>query len=112
MTEAMCNPNYSRALVSELIFECYHVPALSYSVDSLLAFHYNAQNNETSVPKNGLIVDSSHSSTHLIPVLDSQWQLPLTKRLQLGGQHHNDLLTRSLSLKYPQHKTQLTPEVI
>ena len=43
MTEAMCNPNYSRALVSELIFECYHVPALSYSIDSLLAFHYNSQ---------------------------------------------------------------------
>ena len=41
-TEAMCNPNYSRALVSELIFECYHVPALSYAVDSLLSFYYNS----------------------------------------------------------------------
>ena len=57
-------------------------------------------------------MDSSHSSTHIIPLLDSQWQLPLTKRLQLGGQHHNDLLARSLALKYPQHKSQLTPEVI
>ena len=41
LTEAMCNPNYSRALVSELIFECYHVPALSYGVDSLLSYYYN-----------------------------------------------------------------------
>ena len=41
LTEAMCNPNYSRSLVSELLFECYHVPALSYCVDSLLSFHYN-----------------------------------------------------------------------
>jgi len=40
-TEPMCNPNYSRGLVSELMFECYHVPALSYAVDSMLAWHYN-----------------------------------------------------------------------
>lgn len=43
LTEAMCNPNYSRALTSELIFECYQVPALSYCVDSLLSFYYNSQ---------------------------------------------------------------------
>ena len=70
LTEAMCNPNYSRALVSELVFECYHVPALSYSVDSLLAFYYNSQVGGQS-PRNGIIVDSSHTSTHLIPILDS-----------------------------------------
>jgi len=103
MTEAMCNPNYSRSLVSELIFECYHVPALSYGVDSLLSFYYNSsQLNGCSQPaKSGLIIDSSHATTHVIPVFDEQWQLPLTKRLQLGGYHHNDLLTRSLNLKFP-----------
>lgn len=42
MTESMCNPNYSRSLVSELLFECYGIPALSYSVDSLLSFYYNS----------------------------------------------------------------------
>ena len=106
MTEAMCNPNYSRALASELIFECYNVPALSYGIDSLMSFHYNtSQLNGCATPaRNGIIVDSSHSTTHLIPVFDQQWQLPLSKRLQLGGYHHNDLLSRSLNLKYPQHK--------
>lgn len=83
MTEAMCNPNYSRALVSELIFECYHVPALSYCVDSLLSFHYNtSQLNGCDAPaRSGLIIDSSHATTHLIPVFDQKWQVPLTKRL-------------------------------
>lgn len=72
MTEAMCNPNYSRSLTSELIFECYHVPALSYCVDSLLSFHYNTQklNGCSSPATSGLIIDSSHSTTHVIPVLD------------------------------------------
>jgi len=41
MTEAMCNPNYTRGLVNELLFECYEIPALSYGVDSLLSWHYN-----------------------------------------------------------------------
>lgn len=89
MTEAMCNPNYSRSLVSELLFECYRVPAVNYSVDSLLSFYYNASKlNKTS----GLIINSSHSSTHIVPVLDQQWQLPLTKRINLGGANHTDLL--------------------
>jgi actin-related protein 5 len=67
MTEAMCNPNYSRGLVSELLFECYRVPAVSYSVDSLLAFYYNASKQGKS---SGLIINSSHSATHIVPVLD------------------------------------------
>jgi actin-related protein 5 len=111
LTEAMCNPNYSRQASSEILFEAYHIPALSYCVDSLLAFHYNTATSNIQ-SKTGIIIDSSHTSTHIIPVLDSQFQLPCTKRLQLGGLHHNDLLGKSLSLKYPQHKQQLTGEVI
>ncbi len=69
MTEAMCNPNYSRGLVSELLFECYRAPTVSYAVDSLLSFYYNAHMSE-SKPTSGLIVHSSQSSTHIIPVID------------------------------------------
>mmetsp|Transcript_36307 Transcript_36307/g.44281 ORF Transcript_36307/g.44281 Transcript_36307/m.44281 type:complete len:177 (-) Transcript_36307:202-732(-) len=116
LTEAMCNPNYSRALSSELIFECYQAPALSYAVDSLLAFHYNSSSDSTTAEGkrklHGLIIDSSYSSTHVIPVLDQSFQLPLSKRLPLGSSHSTDLLSRSLHLKYPQHKNQLTPEAI
>jgi len=113
-TEPLCNPNYSRGLVSELLFECYNVPALSYANDSLLSFYYNTQNlNGCSVAaRSGIIVDSSHQTTHIIPVIDGQWQLPLTKRIGLGGLNHQELLGKSLSLKYPQHKNQLTFNVI
>ena len=68
MTEAMCNPNYSRSLASELLFECYRVPCVSYAVDSLLSFYYNASKSQTNT---GLIINSSHSSTHVIPVINS-----------------------------------------
>ena len=58
MTEAMCNPNYSRGLVSELLFECYRAPTVSYAVDSLLSFYYNAHMSESKLTS-GLIVHSS-----------------------------------------------------
>ena len=103
MTEAMCNPNFTRQQVSELLFECYEIPALSYCVDSLLAFHYN-QSLLPSPTGSGLIINSSHSTTHMIPILSHQPQLPLAKRLNIGGLHHTDLLTKSLQLKYSQHK--------
>ena len=66
MTEAMCNPNFSRSLVSELLFECYRVPAVNYSVDSLLSYYYNCGDKP-----NGLVIDSSHSSTHIVPIIKS-----------------------------------------
>ena len=73
LTEALCNPNYSRSLVSELLFECYHIPALSYCVDSLLSFYYNTMelNSCKSVARSGIIIDASHTTTHVIPLIDS-----------------------------------------
>ena len=73
LTEALCNPNYSRSLVSELLFECYHIPALSYCVDSLLSFYYNTMelNSCKNVARSGIIIDASHTTTHVIPVIDS-----------------------------------------
>ena len=78
MTEAMCNPNYSRSQVSELLFECYQVPAVVYAVDSLLAMKYLKK-------ETGLVIDSSASATHVIPVFNSEWSLGMSKRLMLGG---------------------------
>lgn len=42
LTETLCNPNASRSLTSELLFECYGVPAISYTVDSLSGYFYNS----------------------------------------------------------------------
>ena len=55
MTETLCNPNYSRSMVSELMFECYGVPALSYGIDSLLAL-YGQQPKQ----KHSLIISSGY----------------------------------------------------
>jgi len=92
MTEALCNPNYCRSNVSELLFECYRVSAVSYAVDSLLAFFYNCSKRDQDVfsaaHSNGLIISSSHQASHVIPVLNGGMQIESTKRLALGGFHH------------------------
>ena len=72
MTEAMCNPNYSRSLVSELLFECYRAPAVSYGVDSLLTFYYNAHMRPEK-PTSGIVIHASQATTHVVPILDTQW---------------------------------------
>jgi actin-related protein 5 len=51
ITEPLCNPNYSRNMVSELMFECYGVKSLAYGVDSMMAFY-----GSNPKQKNGLII--------------------------------------------------------
>lgn len=96
MTEALCNPVYSRsrqsftpppthpppyvrarlmlspspgracAVMSELLFEGYSAPSVSYSIDSLMSLYANSPNPSTA---DALVISSATASTHVIPVL-------------------------------------------
>ena len=87
--------------MSELLFECYSAPSLTYGIDSLFSYKYNKG-------KNGLLVSSSHSSTHVIPVLDSKPVLSSISRLNWGGFHGAEFLLKLLRLKYPAFPGKLT----
>ena len=80
--------------MTEIIFECYSAPSLAFGIDSLFSFKYN---NGTS----GLVVSSSHTSTHLIPVLRSKAVMSSVTRLNWGGAHGVEYLLKLLRLKYP-----------
>ena len=107
LTETLANPNKSRALVNELMFECYQVPQLSIVNDSLAAYSFG-QSKET-LP-DGLIIHSGHHSTSIIVVLDGKMQLEHTRRIPIGGNQHLEILQRSLNLKYPQFRQVLSSE--
>jgi actin-related protein 5 len=112
MTEAVANLPYSRKCIAllllqgeassnmtilamtEIIFECYSAPSLAYGIDSLFSYDYNNG-------KTGLVVSSSHSSTHLIPVLNSKALLTQATRLNWGGSQSAEYLLKLLRLKYP-----------
>ncbi|KAI1828671.1 putative chromatin remodeling complex subunit [Xylaria intraflava] len=94
MTEAVANLPYSRKSMNEIIFECYGAPSLATGIDSLFSYRYN--NGQT-----GLVVSSSYSSTHIIPVYNSKAMLAQAIRLNWGGWHAAEYLLKLMRLKYP-----------
>lgn len=105
MTEAMCNPSYSRQLMSELLFECYQVPQVAYGIDSLFSYYCNKGFGKN---ENVLVVSCSANTTHVIPVLDGRIDVQNCKRINIGGTHMTGFLHRLLQLKYPAHMSAIS----
>lgn len=87
--------------MNELLFECYCAPSLVYGIDALFSYKFNKGNS-------GLIVSSSHSSTHVIPVLNSKPVMSSVSRLNWGGSQGAEYLLKLLRLKYPSFPTKVT----
>ncbi|KAL6703340.1 Actin-related protein 5 [Coniothyrium glycines] len=94
MTEPIANLGYSRKTMSEILFECYGAPSVAYGIDSLFSYSYNGG-------RSGLVMDSSYTSTHLIPVVNSKPLLSQTTRLNWGRFQSAQYLLKLLRLKYP-----------
>jgi actin-related protein 5 len=80
--------------MSEILFECYGAPSVAYGIDSLFSYSYNGG-------RTGLVMDSSYTSTHVIPVLDSKPLLSQATRLNWGRFQSAQFLLKLLRLKYP-----------
>lgn len=87
--------------MNELLFECYRAPSVAYGIDALLSYKYNKGTT-------GLVISSSHSSTHLIPVLDSKPIISSISRLNWGGYHCAEYLMKLFKLKYPNFPGKMT----
>ncbi|XP_011299255.1 actin-related protein 5 [Fopius arisanus] len=103
LTEAFLNPNYSRNLMAELLFECYNVPSIAYGVDCLLSYKHN------NCPSDGLIVSFGYHTTQIIPVLNGRVDSKHARRINIGGFHITSYMHRLLQLKYPVHVNAITP---
>ena len=57
--------------MTELLFEGYNVPALSYGIDALFSAHHH-QSQRGLQFRDALVVSSGHQTTHIIPVLDGR----------------------------------------
>ncbi|GFR82480.1 actin-related protein 5-like [Elysia marginata] len=91
--------------MSELLFECYHVPQVSYGVDSLFSLYYNHPSPETA---DALILDCGYQASHVVPVLGGRVEPLLCRRMNIGGGYVDWFLQRLLQLKYPGHVTSVT----
>jgi len=90
----MCSANTVLKAMSEILFECYGAPSVAYGVDSLFSYSYNGG-------RTGLVMDSSYTSTHVIPVIDSKPLLSQATRLNWGRFQSAQYLLKLLRLKYP-----------
>ena len=71
----------SSAVTSELMFELYSVPSLTYCVDSVMSFYHN---NLPSPPvpftSDGIVVSFNTASTSVIPILNGKGLMSHAKR--------------------------------
>lgn len=119
-TEPLCNLNWSRKNISEIFFELYSVPSLCYGVDMLFSYDYNKnvinKNKLSNIDENKfsncLIISTSYQNTHVVPIINGKINLDKTRRIGIGGFHGNELLTKSMNLRYPDLRAKFTPEII
>ena len=103
LTETVAQPNASRHLSSQLLFELYGVPSLTYGVDCL---HSLAANQPAAAA--ALVVSLGHHTVHVVPVVAGRPVLRHARRLNLGAAQLQQHLQRGLQLKYPGHAAALT----
>lgn len=111
-TEPFCNLTYSRKNISEMLFELYGIPSLSFGVDFLYALYHNDIKYRETEPYNAMIISSSYQSTHVVPIIEGKIEVEKSRRISIGSDHCRDLLMKSLHLKYPELKLKLTNELV
>lgn len=90
--------------MSELLFETYSAPSVSYGIDALFSYRQNVNTNNST----GLVISSGNHATHVIPVIEGRGILSQAKRLQWGGTQATEYLLRLLQLKYSAFPSKLT----
>ncbi|KAF8816730.1 chromatin remodeling complex subunit [Phlegmacium glaucopus] len=109
MTERLCSPLHSRALTSELMFELYSVPSLTYCIDGIMSFYQNHLPPPTQpFSANGLVISFNTASTSVIPILRGKGLLNLAKRIPWGPYQSSEYLLKLIQLKYPTFPTRVT----
>ncbi|KAM0754182.1 putative chromatin remodeling complex subunit Arp5 [Meredithblackwellia eburnea MCA 4105] len=101
MTETLCNPQHSRSLTFELLFECYGAPSVAFGIDSLFSFHHANNSNPVPHGADGLVISSSTANTHVIPVLGGKGILSNAKKFAWGSSQAGEYLLKLMQLKYP-----------
>ncbi|XP_030277726.1 actin-related protein 5 [Sparus aurata] len=108
LTEAPCNPLHCRQMMSELLFECYGVPYVSYGLDSLYSFYHNNSQRNLQPPHTGIVLSSGYHCSHILPVINGRLDAVNCKRVNVAGSQAASYLQRLLQLKYPGHLAAIT----
>ncbi|GLB36675.1 putative actin family protein [Lyophyllum shimeji] len=109
MTERLASPLHSRSLTSELMFEQYSVPSLTYCVDGVMSFYQNNWNaSQGPFTSDGLVLSFNTASTSVIPVLNGKGIMSHAKRIPWGASQASEYLLKLIQLKYSSFPTRVT----
>ncbi|KAF8525246.1 chromatin remodeling complex subunit [Hysterangium stoloniferum] len=109
MSERLATPSHSRGLTSELMFEQYSVPSLTYCVDSLMSLYQNKhQGRRRAYSADGLVISLNTASTSVIPVLNGRGILSRAKRIPWSTSQAYEYLQKLIQVKYPSFPTRIT----
>ncbi|KAG7090680.1 hypothetical protein E1B28_009778 [Marasmius oreades] len=109
MTERSCSPLHSRALTSELMFEQYCVPSLTYCVDGVMSFYYNnLPPTNSPFTSDGIVISFNTASTSVIPILHGRGLMSHAKRIPWGASQSSEYLLKLIQLKYANFPTRVT----
>lgn len=107
MTERICSPLHSRALTSELLFELYSAPSVTYGIDGIMSFYQNSPQSKP-FTSDGLVVSFNTASTSVIPILNGKGIMSHAKRIPWGPLQASEYLLKLVQLKYPNFPTRVT----
>uniref|UniRef100_A0A0D9Y356 Actin-related protein 5 n=1 Tax=Oryza glumipatula TaxID=40148 RepID=A0A0D9Y356_9ORYZ len=81
MTECECNPSFSRARMSELLFETYGVPSIAFGIDDVFSYKYNQKLGNCG--EDGLAISCEHGTCHVVPAgIDEMVSISLRRLME------------------------------
>ena len=96
ISETFCNPYACRAISSEVLFECYNIPMISYYVDTFTSYHHFSNKAAKSV-----VIDLGYSSTRVLAMQNNKCIYDISKCIPYGKNDCVELCMTLTHLKYP-----------
>jgi len=99
LTEAPLNPKANRERMTQIMFETFNVPAMFVAIPAVLSLYGSGRTT-------GLVFDSGHGVTHVVPVYDGYHIHNSIIRSNFAGQDLNGYLMKLLKKKLPESVVQ------
>eukprot|EP00930_Biecheleria_cincta_P084148 TRINITY_DN73641_c0_g1_i1.p1 TRINITY_DN73641_c0_g1~~TRINITY_DN73641_c0_g1_i1.p1 ORF type:complete len:484 (-),score=87.80 TRINITY_DN73641_c0_g1_i1:789-2240(-) len=90
LVEAAIGPRVNRERMTSIMFETFKVPAMYLNLAAVLALYSSGRTT-------GLVVDSGHSVTHVVPIYEGYALPHAIRRLDVGGRDLTEFMGRLLA---------------
>lgn len=83
------------------------MPAIAYGIDAAFSAQFNSSTGQ--LPGHGIIVSASHSTSHVLPIVDGRVDFEQVKRLDVGGRAMTDCMAQLVHLQHPHIRAYTNP---